>query len=363
MGKVAIITGASGQDSLTLSRYLINSHNYTVYATTRRSARPQSSHVLKLLNDFPNKYKLINADITDMSSVIEAINIAKPDEFYNLGAQSHVGLSFKEPISTAQITGLGVLNCLEAIRKTNPLIRFYQASSSEMFGGTKGIDRKKYDYDSIDSELIKNGDFLDSKSLSEGFLIAEIDESTPFSPRSPYACAKVFGHTLTTNYREAYNMHASCGILFNHEGIYRKPDFVTRKVTIAATKILLKQQEKLKLGTLDFARDWGCADDYVVAMHAMLQQNKADDYVVATGKIHTGIELLNEAFGAYGLNWKDYVELDKEFTRPSDVKVLIGDASKAKQKLNWEHKTTFKELISRMLNHDYNTIINGGILE
>jgi len=357
MNKIALITGASGQDSLTLARYLIASHNYKVFATTRRSARPQSLHVTKLLSDYPDNYQLINADITDISSIIEAIKITNPDEFYNLAAQSHVGLSFKEPISTAQITGLGVMNCLEAIRKTNPKIRFYQASSSEMFGGTKGVIRNEFKDHNTN---INQGEvFLSSKNLDR-YTISKIDENTPFTPRSPYACAKVFGHTITTNYREAYGIHASCGILFNHEGIYRKPEFVTRKITVAASKIALKMQNKLKLGTLDFARDWGCANDYVIAMHKMLQQESPDDYIIATGEIHTGLELLQIAFEYYGLYWVDYVELDKEFTRPSDVRVLVGDASKAQEKLQWKHNTSFKDMILTMLNNDYQILSKYG---
>jgi GDPmannose 4,6-dehydratase len=343
--KKALITGASGQDSILLSEHLLGL-GYSVWALERRTARPSSRYVTKLLETYPNRYHLINGDITDMSSIIEAIKISKPDEFYNLAAQSHVGLSFKEPISTSQITGLGVLNCLEAIRKTKSDIRFYQASSSEMFGGTKS---------SVDPNQFLSSEEIGNISFENTLLV--INEDTPLEPRSPYACAKVFGHNITKNYREAYSIHASCGILFNHESELRKLTFVTRKVTTYVAKLIVQgnewNQPKLKLGTLDFARDWGCAKDYVRGMHLMLQQDKPDDYILATGKVFTGKNLLDAAFAATPhLDWKDFLEIDEEFKRPSDVKVLIGDARKANFILDWKPTRTFERLISDMVLND-----------
>lgn len=335
--KKALVTGASGQDSLLLSEYLLK-NGYEVWATSRRVARPQSMHVQNLIDNYPN-YHVIPGDITDFSSILTAVETVNPHEFYNLAAMSHVGHSFKEPLTTFDITAKGVLNCLEAIRKTNLNIRFYQASSSEMFGGTKiNSDANKF----INTELL------------ERFNYSVINENTSFAPRSPYACAKVFGHTITANYREAYGIHASCGILFNHESIYRKLEFVTRKVTAAVTEIFLGIRDRLKLGTLDFARDWGWAGDYVRAMHLMLQQDVPDDYIVATGKVFTARQLLDTAFGKYGMMWEDYVELDEEYSRPSDVKVLIGDYSKIKNKLGFEHSKSFEQMINEMLDYDYN---------
>lgn len=319
-----LITSISGQDSIELSKYILENYPETqVFTLGRRNARALPRAVIELKEKYPIRYNMISGDITDMSSIVHAINICNPEGFFNLAAQSHVGLSFKEPISTSQITGFGVLNCLEAIRLTNPEIRFYQAGSSEQFGN-----------------VILNGE------------TELINELTPFRPVSPYACAKVFGHNITKNYRESYGLHASVGILFNHEGIYRKPDFVTRKVTIGVNKVLKDKNYKLKLGTQYFARDWGAASDYVRAMWLMLQQDIADDYVIATGHKHTGEELLEIAFGRYNLNWKDHVLFDKEFERPLDLKILLGDASKARQVLGWEPKTSFKEMIYKMLDND-----------
>lgn len=340
MSKKAIITGASGQDSLLLSQHLLK-EGYSVYALARRVARPESRYVIELLEN--KNYQLLHGDVTDVSTLISAIKEIQPDEFYNLAAQSHVGISFKEPISTVNITGMGVLNCLEAIRQTKPDTRFYQASSSEMFGGTKtGTDK-----------------FIDGYEIPKWIDAHLINENTPLEPKSPYGCAKVLGHTLTKNYREAYGLHASCGILFNHESELRKTSFVTRKVTAFIAKYFFSKGEKpkLKLGALDFARDWGCAKDYVRAMHLMLQQDKADDYIIATGKVHTGEELLQAAFSMVGLDWKQHVELETVFTgtegpRPSDVKVLIGDATKAKEQLGWHITRPFEKLIRDMVYND-----------
>lgn len=348
----ALITGASGQDAILLSRYLLGL-NYKVCAVSRRAARPESTYVRELQVEFPDDYTVVSGDITDMSSIISAIKEFWPDEFYNLAAQSHVGLSFKEPISTAQITGIGVLNCLEAIRQIKPDTRFYQASSSEQYGGTKATEQNSF----------VSGDDIG------GVTCVKINENTPFEPRSPYACAKVFAHTIVGNYREAYNIHASCGILFNHESELRKPAFVTRKVTryVAQLKLacggitanaanLVKDGhfEKLKLGCLDFARDWGCAKDYIRAMHKMLQLPKGDDYVIATGEVHTGKDLLKAAFSEIGIDdYEQFVELDPEFARPTDVKVLVGDASRAKSILDWEPTRNFEQLIADMVNNDW----------
>lgn len=351
MTKTAIITGASGQDAILLSQHLLG-QGYTVHALQRRAARPDSRYVLELLKN-PN-YHLIQGDITDFSSLAFALQATKPDEFYNLAAQSHVGISFQEPISTVNITGLGVLNCLEAIRKIKPDTRFYQASSSEMFGGTK----KECDASA----------FISGPDVSK-YHLSIIDENTPFEPRSPYACAKLLGHTLTKNYREAYKMHASCGILFNHESEVRKTSFVTRKVTayVAELDTLLtsgrrQNLPKLKLGCLDFARDWGCAKDYVRAMHAMLQQDKADDYVIATGEVKTGLQLLELAFAEIKEDWKDWVELDPNFARPTDVKVLVGNAHKAQMCLGWKPTRNFNTLITDMIKNDIKIYNEYGVI-
>lgn len=346
MKKVALVTGASGQDSLLLSDYLIKEHNYVVYAMARRAARPQSRHVKELLTKYPYNYNLISGDITDISSIIEAITLYKPDEFYNLAAQSHVGLSFKEPLSTVNITGLGAINCMEAIRRIKPDTRFYQASSSEMFGGTKP---------QFTIGTFVRGLDLDTSSIP----LAMIDEETPFCPRSPYACAKTFAHNYAVNMREAYNLHFSCGILFNHESELRKVDFVTRKVTtyVAALNWLqlngvTQKIKPLELGTLDFARDWGDAKDYVRAMHIMLQQDEPDDYVIATGRVKTGKQLLETAFGYINQDWADYVSLNPDYSRPTDVKVLVGNSSKAEAVLDWRPKREFEQLIQDMIDND-----------
>ncbi len=345
----ALITGASGQDSLLLSEYLMKEHGYHVYVMARRTARPQSRHVIRLQKEFPAQYTILNGDVTDMSSIIDAIRIAKPHEFYNLAAQSHVGISFKEPIATLGITGMGAINCMEAIRRTDPDIKLYQASSSEMFGGTKAGD-------------YATGEYLDGDVLDAGFDgdVIVIDEKTPFNPRSPYACAKALAHNYAVNMREAYNMHFSCGILFNHESELRKIDFVTRKVTsyvatlwfLGNSGVSTKDVNKLKLGTTNFARDWGCAKDYVRAMHLMLQEDKPDDYVIATNECKTGKQLLETAFSYLGESWEDFVVLDTEFERPTDVKVLIGDCSKATEKLGWRHNRGFDKLIFDMIEND-----------
>lgn len=348
MNKTALITGASGQDALLLSELLIDK-GYKVFALARRAARPQSKYVTNLLKKYPEQYTLLNGDITDMASIIDAIEVAQPDEFYNLAAQSHVGLSFKEPVATVNITGLGAINCMEAVRRADAGIRLYQASSSEMFGGTKMGD-------------YATSPFIDGDMLDAGFDgdVIVINENTPFSPRSPYACAKALAHNYAVNMREAYGLHFSCGILFNHESELRKIDFVTRKVTsyvamlwfLNNTGVDTSEIEKLRLGTTNFARDWGCAKDYVRAMWLMLQQDEPGDFVIATGDCKTGKDLLKTAFGYLGEDWEDYVALDPEFQRPTDVRVLVGDCSKATDELGWQHERRFEKLITDMIEND-----------
>lgn len=352
--KRAIITGASGQDSLLLSEYLIAEKGYEVWAIARRAARPQSRHVNSLLERFPDKYHLVSGDITDITSIMRVLDLSNPQEFYNLAAQSHVGISFKEPLSTYDITQIGAINCMEAVRSYNPFIRFYQASSSEMFGGTK----------STDSVEFAIGDDVGHLTL------ALINENNPLHPMSPYGVAKTAAHSHARLLRDSYGMHISCGILFNHESELRKPNFVTRKVTAHVAQLHDKMMRhtnispKLKLGCLDFARDWGCAKDYVRGMHLILQQDEPDDYVLATKTVYTGPDLLDVAFQAIGISdWSDYVELDPEFERPSDVKVLVGDYNKAKEKLGWEPKRHFHQLITDMVKNDIEIIKERGAID
>jgi GDPmannose 4,6-dehydratase len=257
--------------------------------------------------------------LLDQSSLIAALELCEPTEVYNLGAISFVGLSYKQALLTGEITGLGVTRMLEAIRTVDNKIRFYQASSSEMFGKVR---------ESPQNEL------------------------TPFHPRSPYGVAKVYGHYITVNYRESYDLFACSGILFNHESPRRGMEFVTRKITSAAARIKLGLQEKLSLGNLDSQRDWGFAGDYVEAMHRMLQQPEPDDYVIATGETHGVREFLDAAFGHVGLNWADYVVSDPRFLRPAEVDYLVGDARKAREKLGWTPTTGFQELVAIMVNAD-----------
>ncbi|MHC5056386.1 MAG: GDP-mannose 4,6-dehydratase [Planctomycetota bacterium] len=347
--KRAVITGASGQDALLLSEYLIEEHGYEVWAVARRVARPQSRHVNSLLERYPDNYHLINGDITDMTSILRVLELSNPQEFYNLAAQSHVGISFKEPLSTYDITQMGAINCIEAVRSYNPFIRVYQASSSEMFGGTRATESKDFTI----------GDDVGHLSL------ATIDESTPLHPMSPYGVAKTAAHSHARLCRDAYGMHISCGILFNHESELRKPNFVTRKVTAYVAKLVVDGgDEKLKLGCLDFARDWGCAKDYVRGMHLMLQQDEPGDYVLSTGQVYTGPDLLDAAFAAVGMrDWHDYVVLDPAFERPSDVKVLVGDASLAKEKLGWEPRRHFHQLITEMVMNDIDVYKERGAID
>lgn len=316
MSKAALITGITGQDGAYLAKLLIEK-GYEVYGLMPRRS---TSMVWRLgyLN-IEKDVKYLDGDVTDLSSIIRAISIAKPTEVYNLAAQSFVGTSWEQPILTANVTGLGVLNILEAIRLTDTSIKFYQASTSEMFG-------------LIQEEMQS--------------------EKTPFYPRSPYAAAKLYGHWITVNYRESYNIYACSGILFNHESPIRGIEFVTRKVTDAVARIKMGKQEELRLGNIDAKRDWGFAGDYVEAMWLMLQQGTPDDYVIATGRTTTVRDMCDIAFKHVGLFYEDYVVIDPKFYRPAEVDVLLGNPDKAKEKLGWEAKTSLEELICMMVDAD-----------
>ena len=317
--KHALITGITGQDGMYLGE-LLDSKGYDVYGLVRGQNNPKAAIVQELL---PNA-KLLFGDLTDLGSLLRVIEASDPSEVYNLGAISFVAHSWENAGMTADVTGKGVLNMLEATRihaGSEPgSIRFYQASSSEMFGKVQEIPQR---------------------------------ETTLLWPRSPYGVAKVFGHYMTINYRESYGMHASSGILFNHESPRRGIEFVTRKVSTAVARIALGKQDSLTMGNLDASRDWGYAGDYVEAMWRMLQQPTADDYVIATGKTHTIRDLLDVAFARIGISdWSTYVSYDAQYERPAEVDVLIGDASKAKSVLGWEPKVAFKELIEMMVDAD-----------
>lgn len=315
--KSALITGITGQDGAYLAKFLLDK-GYKVYGLLARRATATTWRLAEL--NILEKIELLEGDLTDVTSIIRAIEIAEPNEFYNLGAQSFVGTSWKQPQLTAQSTGMGALNCLEAIRIINPKIKFYQASTSEMFGGMP-----EYPIQS---------------------------ETTPFHPRSPYGVAKLFAHWMTINYRESYDIFGCCGILFNHESPLRGIEFVTRKVTDAVARIKLGVQNDLHLGNIDVKRDWGFAGDYVEAMWLMLQQDKADTYVVATGKTTTVRDMCKIAFEHVGLDYEKYVVIDPAFYRPAEVDLLLGNPQKAREKLGWEAKTSLKELINMMVDAD-----------
>lgn len=315
----AFITGITGQDGHHLAEFL-HSKGYDVYGMIKGQNNPRAA---KLQEEMPF-IELVPGDLADLPSLVAALQIAQPDEVYNLGAISFVALSFTQAELTANTTGLGVLRMLEAIRmvggaQNNP-IRFYQASSSEMFGKVRETPQT---------------------------------ELTAFHPRSPYGCAKVFGHDIVVNYRESYDMHASSGILFNHEGPRRGIEFVTRKISNTAARIKLGLQHELVMGTLDAKRDWGYAGDYVKAMWMMLQQDEPDDYVISTGEAHTVQEFVEKAFAHAGLDdWEKYVRQDPKFFRPAEVDLLIGDSSKAKAVLGWEPEVGFDELVKMMVDND-----------
>ena len=320
--KRALITGITGQDGSYLAELLL-AKGYEVYGVVRRSSSFNTERLDGIYQD-PHvadyKLRLVYGDLDDASSLNRVLRTLRPDEIYNLGAQSHVRVSFDVPEYTASTVGLGTLRLLEAIRESGleKSVRFYQASSSEMFGGAAPPQ----------------------------------SEATPFLPRSPYACAKVFAHHLAQNYREAYGMFISCGILFNHESPRRGIPFVTRKITRAAARIRHGLESKVFLGNLDAKRDWGFAGDFVEAMWLMLQQDKPDDFVVATGESHTVREVLDIAFGALDLDWKKHVEIDPRYFRPTEVDHLLGDASKARKALGWKPKVSFRQLIEMMVKAD-----------
>jgi GDPmannose 4,6-dehydratase len=321
--KRALITGITGQDGSYLAEFLLGKPDYEVHGLVRRSSslnRQRIDHLFGSDASMRDRFHLHYADLADASSLSMAMEAIRPDEVYNLGAQSHVRVSFDQPLYTSDVVGLGTLRLLEATRhlhKSKP-VRFYQASSSEMFGSAgppQGLD-------------------------------------TPFHPRSPYACAKLYGHWQTINYREAYDMFACSGILFNHESPRRGEAFVTRKVTLGAARIKEGLQKKLVMGNLDAKRDWGFAGDYVRAMWLMLQHDKPEDFVVATGETHSVAEFLEICFSQLDLDFNDFVEFDPKYTRPSEVDVLLGDPSKAKKVLGWEPEVSFQGLVKMMLEHD-----------
>ena len=319
MTKRALITGITGQDGAYLAKFLLD-NGYDVYGTYRRLSSPNFWR-LQYLGIF-DKINLIPVDLSDTGSILEAIKVAEPDEVYHLAAQSFVGASFETPIATGDISGLAVTRILEVIRQVNPEIKFYQASTSELYGNSR----------------------------SEGLL----NEDTPFRPASPYAAAKLYGYWITRIYREAYGIFAVNGILFNHESPLRGLEFVTRKISNAVAKIALGLEKELRLGNLDAKRDWGYAPEYVESMWLMLQQDEPDDYVIATGEAHSVREFCEIAFDVVGLDWQEYVKVDKRFMRPLDVNYLCGDYSKAKKKLGWEPRTKFKQLVKIMVKEDLN---------
>ncbi|GBC76654.1 GDP-mannose 4,6-dehydratase [bacterium HR08] len=312
--KRALITGITGQDGSYLAEFLLEK-GYTVYGIVRRTSTTNLERIAHLEGEI----ELIYADLLDENSLIHALKVAEPDEVYNLASQSFVPASWSQPVLTGEFTALGVTRLLDAIRVVNPRIRFYQASSSEMFGEAREVPQ---------------------------------NEQTPFHPRSPYGVAKVYGHWITVNYRESYGMFACSGILFNHESPRRGLEFVTRKVTHAVARIKHGLQRELRLGNLEARRDWGYAKDYVEAMWLMLQQDEPDDYVIATGETHSVRELCELAFGYVGLDYRDYVVVDPSLFRPADVTLLVGDASKARRRLGWEPKVRFEELIKMMVEAD-----------
>ena len=321
-GKKALITGITGQDGSYLAELMLNK-GYQVHGIIRRASTFTTQRIEHLYHDPHEKgtrLLLHYGDLTDGAGLRQVLTTVQPDEVYNLGAQSHVRVSFDQPVYTAQTDAVGTLRLLEAIRDTGLKTRFYQASSSEMYGKVAETPQS---------------------------------EKTPFHPRSPYGCAKVFGFWQTVNYREAYGMFACNGILFNHESPRRGETFVTRKITRGATRIKEGLAGKLFLGNLDAKRDWGFAGDYVEAMWLMLQQDAPDDYVVATGETHPVREFLDEVFGLLGLDWHKHVEVDPRYFRPAEVDVLLGDATKARTKLGWQPKVTFKALAKMMTDHDW----------
>ncbi len=319
--KKALITGITGQDGSYLTELLLKK-NYEVHGIIRRSSSFNTGRIDHLFNnpDIGNKKLFLHfGDLADSSSISRLLEKIKPDEIYNLGAQSHVKVSFDIPEYTSDIDATGTCRILDAIHDTHIKTKFYQASSSEMYGKVQAIPQ---------------------------------NENTPFYPRSPYACAKLYSHWLTVNFRESYGLFACSGILFNHESPRRGQTFVTRKITHTLAEILAKKTDKLFLGNLEAKRDWGFAGDYVEAMWLMLQQDQPDDYVIATGETYSVKDFLEEAFGYVNLDWKKYVEISEKYFRPAEVDLLIGDASKAKEKLGWKPKVNFKQLVRMMVDED-----------
>lgn len=320
MKKRALITGITGQDGSYLAEFLL-AKGYEVFGVIRRASNFNTSRIDHIYADPHTNpaLKLVYGDLSDGSSLNQVLRQTQPDEVYNLGAQSHVRVSFDVPEYTADVTGVGTLRLLEAIRETGLKPRFYQASSSELYGAVLEVPQK---------------------------------ETTPFNPRSPYAAAKAYSFYIVANYRDAYGMHASNGILFNHESERRGETFVSRKITRAVAHIKHGLQDKLYLGNLDAQRDWGYAPDYVKAMWMMLQADKPDDYVIATGEMHTVREMVELAFATADLDWQKYVEIDPRYFRPTEVEQLLGDSTKARKALGWKPEVGFEELVKRMVAHD-----------
>ena len=314
MAKRALITGITGQDGSHLAEFLLGK-GYEVFGITRRSSTNSFDRIAHIID----KITLLSGDLLDEHSLVSALREAQPDEIYNLGAQSFVPTSWSQPVLTAEFTAVGVTRILEAMRSVKPDARFYQASSSEMFGKVQETPQT---------------------------------EKTPFYPRSPYGVAKVYGHWITINYRESYDLYACSGICFNHEGSRRGREFVTRKVTEGVARIKLGLARELRLGNLDARRDWGDARDYVRAMWLMLQQPSPDDYVIATGKTRTVQDLVATAFGHVGLDWRQHVVSDPKFIRPAEVDVLVGDAAKARRVLGWQAEIPFETMIAEMVDAD-----------
>lgn len=312
----ALITGVTGQDGSYLAESLLRD-GMMVYGLMRRSSVDNTTRIAHLLDN--DCFRVVRGDLTDALSIYRVVDEVRPDEVYNLGAMSHVRISFDQPSYTYDTITTGTLNLLEAIRRFAPNARYYQASSSEMFGKVLETPQR---------------------------------ESTPFNPRSPYGCAKAAAHYQTVNYREAYGLHASCGILFNHESPRRGENFVTRKITKAVAAIEAGKQSKIALGNLQAKRDWGYAKEYVEAMKQMVRASGPDDYVIATGETHTVEEFLDVAFGCVGRFWQDHVVIDPELFRPTEVDLLLGDASKAQRQLGWKPETTFKQLVELMVSKD-----------
>jgi len=312
--KRALITGITGQDGSYLAEYLLE-QGYDVIGMIRRS----STVNFERIHHIQDKVTLVAGDLLDEVSMINLLRDHRPSEVYNLAAQSFVQTSFSQPVFTGEVTGLGVTRILDAVRVVDPGIRFYQASSSEMFGKVQAVPQS---------------------------------ETTPFYPRSPYGVAKLYGHWITVNYRESYDMYACSGILFNHESPRRGLEFVTRKITNAVARIKLGKDKELRLGNLDAKRDWGYAKDYVRAMHLMLQQDTADDYVVSTGETYSVRRFCEIAFGHVGLKYEDYVVIDERFYRPAEVELLVGDPAKANKELGWKPEVTFEQLVTMMVESD-----------